>query len=37
MLTVVDTLTKTLAKSLKITFWNKKMALNVFFLLFFVN
>ena len=31
MFTVGDALAKTLAKSQKVTFWNKKMALNFFF------
>ena len=33
MLTAGDALTKTLAKSQNVTFWSKKIALNVFFLL----
>ena len=31
MLTVGDTLAKTLAKSQKVIFWSKKMALDAFF------
>ena len=33
MLTAGDALTKTLAKSQKVTFWSQKMALDAFFLL----
>ena len=33
MLTAGDVLAKTLAKSQKVTFWSKKIALDVFFLL----